>query len=216
VQGGSSLNAGLFSVWLEQVLLAISGKGVSEVPCGDCTACYTSSQFVHIGPDETETLSHIPPELTFPAPLMPEGHVIIGYDGSGHCPLLGESGCSIYAHRPRTCRTYDCRIFPAAGLEISDKEKTRIMRQARRWRFTFPESADRVRHDAVRAAAAYLKEHRGLLPEEVVPRTVTQLAVLAVEIHDRFLESDADTGRIRLIAPTAQSVRSEVIRRRAS
>jgi len=60
VQGSSSLNAGPFSVWLEQVLLAISGKGVSEVPCGDCTACCTSSQFVHIGPDETDTLAHVP------------------------------------------------------------------------------------------------------------------------------------------------------------
>ena len=27
--------------------------------------------------------------------------------------MLAEDGCSIYAHRPRACRTYDCRVFPA-------------------------------------------------------------------------------------------------------
>ena len=33
-----------------------------------CTACCTSSQFVHIEPDETDTLAHIPAALRFPAP----------------------------------------------------------------------------------------------------------------------------------------------------
>ncbi len=214
VQGSFPLDAGPFSVWLDQVLLAISGEGVSEVPCGGCTACCTSSQFVHIGPEETDTLSHVPPELRFPAPRMPRGHALLGYDENGHCPLLGEAGCSIYAHRPRTCRTYDCRIFPAAGLEIADEDKARITRQARRWRFTFPESADRVRRDAVRAAAAFLKDHRELLPEEVSPRTVTQLAVLAVEIHDLFLARDDETGCLSLAAVDPETVRDEVMRRR--
>ncbi len=196
------------------MLPAICGQGVSEVPCGDCTACCTSSQFVHIAPDENETLSHVPPELRFPAPRMPRGHVVLGYDQSGHCPLLGGAGCSIYAHRPRTCRTYDCRVFVATGLEITEESQVSIARRAKRWRFSFPEELDRVRHEAVRAAAAFLKEHQGLLPEDLAPRTVTQVAVLAVGIHDLFLDRDAETTRLRPVAPTAQAVRSEVIRRR--
>ncbi len=210
------MSAGPFSVWLEQVLLAISGQTVSDVPCGDCTACCTSSQFVHIGPDETDTLAHVPPELRFPAPLMPEGHVLLGYDESGRCPLLGENGCSIYAHRPRTCRTYDCRVFAATGLEIIDENQVLIARRVRWWQFSFPKQVDRVTHEAVRAAAKFLEENRGLLQEDLAPRTVTQFAVLAVQIHDLFLESDAETSLLRPVAPTAQSVRSEVIRRRGS
>ena len=58
------------------------------MPCGTCTACCTSSQFVHIGPDEVDTLAHIPAELLFPAPRMPKGHVLLGYDERGHCPML--------------------------------------------------------------------------------------------------------------------------------
>ena len=27
-------------------------------------------------------------------------------------------GCSIYDHRPRTCRTFDCRVFAAAGVAV--------------------------------------------------------------------------------------------------
>ena len=44
-----------------------SSSGVeSDVPCNGCTACCRSSQFVHVGPDEADTLAHIPAELLFP------------------------------------------------------------------------------------------------------------------------------------------------------
>ena len=32
--------------------------------------------------------------------------------------MLVDGRCSIYEHRPRTCRTYDCRIFTATGLDV--------------------------------------------------------------------------------------------------
>lgn len=127
---------------------AIRGEHGSEVPCGGCTACCTASQFVHIEPDETDTLARIPAELLFPAPRLPRGHVVLGYDERGHCPMLIDDQCSIYEHRPRTCRTYDCRIFPAAGLDLDDNDQALITRQARRWRFDHPTPADRARHDA--------------------------------------------------------------------
>ncbi len=74
---------------------AIRGERGSEVPCGSCTACCTSSQFVHIGPDETDTLARIPAALLFPAPRQPPGHVLLGYDERGHCPMLVDGRCSI-------------------------------------------------------------------------------------------------------------------------
>ena len=50
---------------------ALRGERSADVPCGDCTRCCTSSQFIHIAPDEVETLAHIPVELLFPAPRLP-------------------------------------------------------------------------------------------------------------------------------------------------
>jgi hypothetical protein len=147
------LDAGDFSSWLSNMQSALRGERAADVPCGECTACCTSSQFVHIAPDETETLAHIPPELLFPAPRMPPGHVVLGYDERGHCPMLVDNRCSIYEHRPRTCRTYDCRIFPAAGIAV-DGDKPLIARQVARWRFSFRSDADRTGYKAVQAAAA--------------------------------------------------------------
>jgi len=173
-----NLPAGDFSAWLRAMLAALRDEAAADVPCGGCTACCTASQFVHIEPGETDTLAHIPPELLFPAPGRPRGHVLLGYDEQGHCPMLVEGQCSIYEHRPRTCRAYDCRIFAAAGLDVDadDDRKAPIARRARRWRFALPTDDDRRRHAAVRAAA-----------RSVRATSVTQLAVRAVESHEQFL-----------------------------
>ncbi len=175
------LAAGGFSAWLAGMRQALAGTGRgggSDVPCAGCTACCTSSQFVHIGPDETDTLAHIPAELLFPAPRMPRGNVLLGYDENGHCPMLVDGACSIYEHRPRTCRTYECRVFPAAGI---DADKPAVARRARQWRFDHPTDVDQAEHAAVRAAAAYVA-HR-----DDLAATATQRAVLAVRIHDAFV-----------------------------
>jgi Fe-S-cluster containining protein len=173
VDGEPDLAAGDFSSWLTGMQAALRGEVDAEVPCGGCTACCTASQFIHIGPDETDTLAHIPAGLLVPAPRLPRGHVVLGYDERGHCPMLVDGRCSIYEHRPRTCRTYDCRIFPAAGLEIAGEDKAGIARQARRWRFSHPTPGDEAEHDAVRAAAAaLLAEHDG---------NVTEVALLAID-----------------------------------
>ncbi len=182
------LEAGDFSSWAIAMRNAIRGGGESDVPCGDCTACCTSSQFVHIGPDETETLARIPSELLFPAPRLPRGHVVLGYDERGHCPMLIDGGCSIYEHRPRACRIYDCRVFAAAGLEIDD-DKPMIARQVRRWRFSLPTREDRDRHAAVAKAVEHLRENPELLPDGRPPTNTTRLAVVAVEHHDDFFDA---------------------------
>lgn len=172
------IEAGAFSAWVAAMQAAIRGEQDAEVPCGGCTACCTSFQFVHIGPDETDTLAHIPGELLFPAPRLSPGHVLLGYDERGHCPMLVDGRCSIYEHRPRTCRAYDCRIFAAAGLEVDaeDPRKEEIARRAARWRFSFPTDDDRRRHEAVRTAARTVRA-----------TSVTQLSVRAVETHEEFL-----------------------------
>ena len=147
----ADLPAGDFAPWIEEMLGAIRGERASDVPCDGCTACCTSSQFVHIAPDETDTLAHIPKPLLFPAPRLPRGHLLMGYDEHGRCPMLIDGTCSIYDHRPRTCRTYDCRVFAATGLNVDDDpSKTAIAQQSRRWRFGFSSADDTLLHNAVK------------------------------------------------------------------
>lgn len=208
---GKPQPAGDFGSWLFGMRAALEGERASEVPCGDCTACCTSSQFVHVGPDETGTLDHIPNDLLFPAPGLPAGHFLMGYDEQGRCPMLQGGACSIYAHRPRTCRTYDCRIFPATGLDPADDGKDAIAHRARRWRFTYASDDDRVRHSAVREAAAFLRAHPECFPGGRAPTTVTQLAVVAVEVHDAFLHLAAG-GETSVQAPDADSVKAALQR----
>ena len=194
VSDETDLPAGNFSTWMTGMLAALRGERSSDVPCGSCTACCTSSQFIHIAPDETDTLSHVPAELLFAAPGQPRGHVLMGYDQHGHCPMLIDNRCSIYEHRPRTCRTYDCRIFPAAGLELEledDDSKISIAQRAQQWRFTFDNPEDRNQHEAVRAAAAFARENHAQFRAEDVATSTTQLAVLAIEIHSVFLRRGA-------------------------
>jgi Fe-S-cluster containining protein len=167
------LPAGDFASWFEDMRAALRGERDAEVPCGGCTACCTSSQFVHIGPDETDTLAAIPPDLLAPAPLMPPGYVVLGYDERGHCPMLVDGACSIYEHRPRTCRTYDCRVFAATGVEPDDPAGA-IAEWVRRWRFTYPTEDDGALRDVVRAAAASIQEG----PDR--PRNTTEHAVRAI------------------------------------
>lgn len=214
-QEEGDLPAGDFSAWMAAVQGALRGERAADVPCDGCTACCTSSQFVHIAPDEADALSHIPVALLFPAPGLPRGHVVLGYDERGRCPMLVDDRCSIYEHRPRTCRTYDCRVFPAAGVSLDDDDdKVLIARRARRWRFGFPTQADRDQHEAVRAAAAFLREHRGALPDGAVASNATALAVLAIELHDTFLHRDAATNQTMVVEPDPQAVRVELVRRR--
>lgn len=157
-----------------------------EVPCGNCRACCTSSYFIHIKPDETETLSKIPKELQFPAPGLASGNVLLGYDQNGHCPMFVDNECSIYEYRPQTCRDYDCRIFPATGL-LEGKEKQRVVDQSKRWQFEFRASQDHEHISALKRAAQFLVEYSQFFPAGFVPTNPTQQSVLAIKIYEVFL-----------------------------
>jgi uncharacterized protein len=185
MSGNRELPAGDFASWLTAMQSALRGETDADVPCGDCSACCTASQFVAIGPDETDTLAHIPKDVLFPAPRRPKGHFVLPYDERGHCPMLVDGRCSIYEHRPRTCRTYDCRIFTATGLEVDAESDTKveIAARTRQWRFTFPADDDRRRRAAVRLAV-----------RSVHATSVTELAVRAIETHDEFLAAEGSAG----------------------
>ncbi len=207
--GGAPLAAGEFSTWLIEIQGAIRGEHGSDVPCGSCTACCTSSQFIHISPGETDALAHIPPALLFPSPGLPRGHVVMGYDERGHCPMLIDNACSIYEHRPHTCRAYDCRVFPASGVDLDEANKMQIAERVRRWQFSYADDSARVQHLAVQAAASFITNDIDSLPERSRPANATQRAILAIEIHDDFLDRGERTNIPTLVeAPDTEAIRS--------
>ncbi len=186
------LPAGEFSTWLREMRAALAGAGDSGVPCGDCCACCSTSHFVHVDPDERQTLAVLPRELTFPAPGAPSGHVVLPYDSRGCCPLLDERGrCAVYDRRPRTCRVYDCRVFAAAGIPA---DRGPITRRAARWVFTYADDHARAEHDAVRAAARFVRDNAALFPGGAVPEDPAQLAVLGVKAAGVFVAGGGGAG----------------------
>lgn len=189
------LPAGDFSAWLRQTLQAQVSKNLgAAVPCGECTACCRSSLFIHIKPDETDTLRRIPKELLFPAPGLPAGNLLMGYDENGRCPMFQDNKCSIYDSRPQTCREFDCRIFSATGVEMDDSAQVAIVERARRWRFSYPNETDRAERSAINASVKFLQEHPELFPARFIPRNPTQFALLAIKIYRVFQNSDGPRG----------------------
>jgi Fe-S-cluster containining protein len=189
---GSTRDAGAFSAWLARARNALLESSGSDVECGECRGCCRSSYFIHIRPDETSTLERIDPRLLFAAPTMSKGHVLMGYDQQGRCPMLVGGNCSIYAQRPHTCRRYDCRIFAATGLAAGDDEKSEINERVRQWRFSYPGKRDRLEHDAVAAAATFVAEHPECFPNGMVPTAPSHLALLAIKVYGVFLVARAE------------------------
>jgi uncharacterized protein len=193
------LPAGAFSSWLRLTRRSqkLSTLG-ADVPCGSCSGCCRSSYFIHIKPEETQTLKRIPKALLFPAPGLPRGNVLMGYNERGECPMWLDQQCSIYEHRPQTCRDYDCRVFPATGIALEDDgSRALIAERARRWKFDFPGEVDRKEYSAVQAAASFLQEHREWFPPGMLPDNPPQLAVLAIKVYEIFFKLDegsAGTG----------------------
>lgn len=200
------LPAGRFSEWIAGAVAAEAAGGDVDVPCGSCSACCRSSYFIHVQPHEVEALRRIPVALRFPAPGLPAGNVVLGYDERGHCPMLVDDRCSIYVHRPLTCRAYDCRVFAAAGLSPEADGKAAIAERVRRWRFDHFTVTDEAEHAATVAAAAFLSERADCFPDGATPTSAGQLATSAVKVHSVFLEQDG-AGHVAIVEPTVEAVR---------
>jgi Fe-S-cluster containining protein len=184
------LSAGNFSEWLRAMRSALAGGPGMQVACGECVGCCTSSYFIKVRSHESEALQRIPPQHLQPAPDDP-GTLLMGYDASGHCPMFGSSGCSIYRHRPETCRTYDCRVFTAAGMQAGSA-RTVINERIARWRFDFASESERQEQRAVQAAASFLRQHPVRFPGGRIPSRPAEIAVLAVKSYSVFLDRSPD------------------------
>ena len=181
--------AGDFSAWLHQTRRALRQDVDTQVGCGDCIGCCSAGYFVQVRPDEAQALARIPPAVRVPAPGKP-GHQLLGYDARGHCPMLHAGRCSIYAHRPRTCRTYDCRVFTAAGIAAGDAAKSIINERVRNWRFSYPTPQDHFEQAAVQRVAHFIRHNAHSFPGGRFAASPTQVAILAIKTYEVMLDSD--------------------------
>ena len=189
LSSASDHSAGDFSDWLDQTQSIFRHqKTGADVPCGTCTACCRSYQFIQIQPDETETLRAIPKELLFQAPGFPKGFQLLGHNEKGECPMLVKNSCTIYKVRPKTCRNYDCRIFPATGMNLEGKNHAPVRERAGRWRFDLSSRNSAGRYHATTAAGQFLRTHIGRFSPGLLPTNPAQLAVLALLIESIFTE----------------------------
>jgi Fe-S-cluster containining protein len=187
--------AGDFSEWLRDAEASLqSGTGATAVPCGVCTACCRSSMFIHINPEETQTIPRIPRALLFDAPGLPEGHLVMGYNDKGHCPILVDNKCSIYEYRPQTCRSYDCRVFAATGVAV-DQDQPDIAHRVNAWVFNYESEESRQEHRTLKQAAAFLQKNGHLFPPGTLPTRPAQIAALAVMIYRIFSTNTNDAAK---------------------
>jgi hypothetical protein len=97
---------------------------------------------------------------------------------------------------PQTCLDYDCRIFAAAGI---DAGKPIIDKRVREWRFSYPSETDRLEHEAVHAAASFIRDHRDSFSVRV-PTAPMGIAVFAIKAYAVFLDQDLKARAPRDVA----------------
>ena len=191
-----SVAAGPFGDWLRRMRRSLQGNEGMDVPCGDCVGCCVSGYSVQLRPEDQRARTQIPAELLVSPPGFPAGHLTVQPKPDGLCPMLHAGRCSIYHVRPQTCLDYDCRIFAAAGI---DAGKPIIDKRVHEWRFSYPSETDRLEHEAVRAAAAFVLDHHDSFSVRV-PTAPMGIAVFAIKGYAVFLDPATQARALRDIA----------------
>lgn len=172
-----------FAAWLRATLDTLLRDAPADVPCGPCDACCRTFHQLHIRPDEKRTRRRLPRDYVTAARGLPPGYLLLGHTEDGSCPVLADGGCTIYEDRPLVCRTYDCRLYAATGVEPDHAD---IAAQVRRWRFSYSGREDRESQDAVFAAEGFIRRTPACLPGKAARLQPIRLATLAVVTHDLF------------------------------
>lgn len=179
------IDAGVFGEWLREMRAVLRGERDANVPCGSCIGCCVSSYPIPLRPGDKLAREQVP-EQRLIGPARPGERWLMGYQEDGSCPFLVEHRCSIYAHRPQTCRDYDCRIYAAAGF-APDGDRPVIAARVAEWAFSFPSDQDRDEADAVKRAAQFIRTNSVLFPAGMRAGSATAAAVLAVKSYQVFL-----------------------------
>jgi len=82
-------------------------KGLNGVPCNGCRMCCYHPR-IEVEPQDDVTQLDVE--------THEDGGRTLRRRKDGSCVHLGSEGCTVYAQRPRGCRTYDCRLFSLLGI----------------------------------------------------------------------------------------------------
>lgn len=181
------LNAGPFSSWLEQIRISLHRGESVEVPCGICAACCTSGFYIAISKQETASLDKIPEECLFEIPGVTDA-VYIGCDDQGNCHLLNGERCQIYEHRPVACRTFDCRIYTATGIEPDKESSSPINQKIQGWKFEYPTKKDHNQQLILKAAAAILGASQDIAADNLSTKNSRIIALRAIMLMEKIRE----------------------------
>jgi Fe-S-cluster containining protein len=173
-----------FGAWLHATIATLREDVPADVPCGSCNACCRTFHQIHLRPGEKRAYRRLPREYLSPARGLPPGYLLLGFTERGACPVLVGGRCTIYEDRPLVCRTYDCRLYAATGVE---PDRTEIAAQVRRWRFVYPAVEDQELQAAVVAAVRFIREVRACLPSDAARAQPIRVATLAVAAYEKFL-----------------------------
>lgn len=201
------VGAGPFGAWLDEFLASLRGSGGTTVPCGDCRGCCISSYSILVRPEDRDALAVIPAHLLTKAPALGAGVKAMGYLPDGTCPMLLAGECSIYEHRPQTCRDYDCRVFAAAGIDAGESKGV-INKRVRAWRFTYESETERDVHEAIRAAAVFLCTQGEAFPEHRFAKSPSGIAVSAVKSYSVFLVRGDERSAADIARAIADAIRA--------
>jgi len=149
-------------------------RPVANVPCDGCTACCYFSK-VEFDPqaERAEDLAH----LDFVEEV--DNKVRLRKREDGACIHLGEKGCTVYEHRPRPCRFYDCRVAALVGMvDTFDGD-----RHSPFWIFDPHTPKSRAFQEAFRTLGML---HRHRASESGESRTTSATLKFAFEHVDKF------------------------------
>jgi Fe-S-cluster containining protein len=139
----------LLRIWADAAARARQGKPAAmPVPCNGCTAC--CYQRVNINPAR-ESVDELSQHLDV---VRDEHGYFLRRRDDGACMHLGPEGCTVYAHRPRACRAFDCRIFALPGNGASFPISEDGKHTTPSWEFDIRSERDAVIRDAFLLGAA--------------------------------------------------------------
>jgi Fe-S-cluster containining protein len=139
----------LLQQWFNGATARLRGISVTaHVPCNGCTAC--CHQRIDINPvfeSVDEAKRHL--EMT-----QDEYGYCLQRRDDGACIHLGPEGCTVYEHRPISCRAYDCRIYALAanGGPVPVAQGRKYLSPA--WEFHIRSERDAMIRDAFLLGAA--------------------------------------------------------------
>ena len=174
--------AGPFSEWLRPCAPHSPATAAWTWPVATASAAAPrriSSRFAHTRP---RALERIGADNLRPVPGASNGSHAHGIRRPRSLLHVRERRMLYLPHRPETCRTYDCRVFTAAGMNAGP-DKSVINERIASWRFEYPSPRDHEEHRAVTAAANFIRQHPIRFPGGHVPSRPSEIAVLAVKSY---------------------------------